>query len=82
MVEIGAPEMRVQRSKEDFAYFYTVIGFVVTIESTIFGMMTPFPWNVILFLVFAFFTVRLFVDNGRLQTWLLGFKIRHESKFR
>jgi hypothetical protein len=40
---------KVKRGPESWGYIYTVLGFVITIESTVIGMMTPlmFPWNVI-----------------------------------
>ena len=45
-------ETSVRRGPESWAYIYTGLGFVVTIESTIIGMMTPlmFPWNIIIYL--------------------------------
>lgn len=75
-------DARVIRGPESWAYIYIVLGFVVTIESTVIGMMTPltFPWNIICFVILALATVWLFVENEPLHNWLLGLKNRYENK--
>lgn len=74
-------ETRVRRGPESWAYIYIVLGFVVTIESTIIGMMTPlmFPWNIIVFLALAAVTVWQFIDNEWLHNKLIGLKNRYEN---
>ena len=61
-----------------------MLGFVVTIESTVIGMIAPliFPCNFIAFVVLAAITVWLFIDNRWVQNKLIGLKIRYESKSR
>ncbi len=72
----------VTRGPESWAYIYTVLGFVLTIESTVIGMMTPltFPWNIILFVVLAAITVWLFIESSWVHNRLIGLKIRYENK--
>jgi hypothetical protein len=76
--------MSVTRGSESWAYIYTMLGFVLTIESTVIGMMTPltFPWNVIIFLVLAAITVWLFIESRLVHNKLIGLKIRYENKAR
>jgi hypothetical protein len=75
---------RVKRGSEAWAYFYIVLGFVVTLESTVIGMITPltFPWNILTFLVVAGCTVRAFIQFEWLHHKLIAFKERSESKIR
>jgi hypothetical protein len=55
---------------------------MVTIESTVIGMMTPlaFPYNVICFLVAAALTGWLFIENGWVHRKLFNLKNRYENK--
>jgi hypothetical protein len=78
----GGPTMSVVRGPESWPYIYTVLGFVLTIESTVIGMMTPldFPWNVVVFAAIAVITVWLFIDNAWVHNRLIGLKIRYENK--
>jgi hypothetical protein len=75
-------DAQVIRGPESWGYVYTVLGFVVTIESTVIGMMAPltFPWNVIIFFVLALATVWLFIENKWLHNKLIGLKSRYENK--
>jgi len=72
----------VRRGSESWAYIYTVLGFLVVIEATVIGMMTPvqFPWIIALFLAIAAITTWQFIDNGWLHNKLIGLKIRYENK--
>jgi hypothetical protein len=74
----------VKRGPESWAYIYTVLGFVLTIESTVIGMMTPliFPWNVIAFGVLAAITVWAFIESEWVHNKLIGLKLRYENKSR
>ena len=42
----------VKRGPESWAYIYIALGFVLSIEGTIIGMITPlvFPWNLIAYI--------------------------------
>lgn len=74
----------VRRGGESWAYIYVFLGFIVTIESTIVGMMTPivFPWNILTFAVLAASTTWLFVGSGWFQNKLIGLKNGYEGKAR
>jgi hypothetical protein len=74
----------IMRGPESWAYFYTVLGFVVTIESTVIGMMTPlgFPWNILVFAAIASATIWQFIENEWIHKTLIGFKNRYENKAR
>jgi hypothetical protein len=77
-------DARVKRGPETWAYIYTVLGFVVAIEATVIGVMTPleFPWNVVVFIALTTVTIWLFVENAWLQNKLVGIKMRCENKAR
>jgi hypothetical protein len=72
----------VTRGPESWAYIYTALGFVLTIESTVIGMMTPldFPWNFIVFAALAVITVYLFIESAWVHNKLIGLKLRYENK--
>lgn len=74
----------VKRGPESWSYIYTVLGFVVAVEATVIGMMTPltFPWNIVLFVIVAAITIWQFIENGWLHNKLIGLKIRYENKAR
>ena len=76
--------MTVKRGPETWAYIYTVLGFVLTIECTVIGMMTPltFPWNVIVFVIFAVITSWAFIESKWVHNKLVGLKTRYENKAR
>jgi hypothetical protein len=82
MSVVGTVDAKVTRGPESWAYIYTVLGFVLAIESTVIGMMTPisFPWNVIAFGALAIFTVWQFIENDQVHNWLIGLKNRYENK--
>jgi hypothetical protein len=81
--EIGAPKMGIKRGPEDWAYFSTVLAFVVAVEGTIIGMMPlQFPLNATLFFVFAAITAWQIIDNGRVHNKLLGLRMKYQNKFR
>jgi hypothetical protein len=62
-------------------YFYLFLGFALTIESTVIGMVTPivFPGNILLFLIVAATTGRLVLFHGPFQNWLISLKNWYES---
>jgi len=76
--------MKVTRGPETWAYIYTVLGFVLTIESTVIGMMTPlrFPYNVIVFVALAVITGWAFIESKWVHNKLVELKIRYENKAR
>ena len=65
---------QVTRGPESWAYIYTMLGFVLTIESTIIGMMTPliFPWNIVVFLIVAAITSWAFIESEWVHNKLIG----------
>jgi hypothetical protein len=75
---------KVKRGPESWAYIYTVLGFVLIIESTVIGMMTPltFPWTVIVFVVIAVITGWAFIESEWVHNKLVGLKTRYENKLR
>lgn len=77
-------DAKVRRGPESWAYIYTVLGFTVTIESTVIGMMTPltFPWNLAVFIGVAALTAWQFIENSWLHNKLIGLKNRYENKLR
>ncbi len=62
-------DAKVKRGPESWAYIYTILGFTVTIESTVIGMMTPliFPWNIVAFIGVAALTAWQFIENSWLH---------------
>ena len=74
----------VKRGSGSWTYIYTVLGFVVTIESTVIGMLTPltFPWNLAAFLILAAGTTWWFLKSGWFQDKLIGLKTQYEDKAR
>jgi hypothetical protein len=76
--------MTTKRGPETWAYIYTALGFVLTIESTIIGMMTPlmFPWNVIVFVALAAITGWAFIESKWVHDKLVKLKTRYENKAR
>jgi hypothetical protein len=69
------------RGEKSWNYFYLFLGFVITIESTLIGMMTPivFPGNILLFFIVAAITVWLVLFYGPFQNWLISRKNWYES---
>ena len=70
----------VKRGAVSWAYL-TLLAFVVTIESVIIGMMIPigFPWNLILFVVIAGVTGRLFLVSEMVRGKLADFAKLYED---
>jgi hypothetical protein len=77
-------QMTVKRGPDSWNYFYVTLGFALTIEGTIVGMITPllFPWNIIAYAAVGAATIWLFIDNRWLQNKLVGLKMRYENKGR
>jgi len=78
------PEATVKRGPESWAYVYVVLGFALTIESTLVAMVTPlrFPWNILGFAIIAVATWYLFLWSGWFQNKLIWWKNQYENKFR
>ena len=74
----------VRRGGNAWQYFYTVLGFALTIEGSIVSMInnTPFLEKVGIFVLWAAATAYLFLECNWFQNKLLGLKARYEEKFR
>jgi hypothetical protein len=74
----------VKRGPQSWAYIYVALGFALSIEGTIIGMVTPllFPWNLVIYAFLGFITFWLFINNGWFQNKLLGIKNSYEEKAR
>ena len=73
-------KLTVERSKDSWNYLYVMLGFALTIESSVIPMFTPvFPRNFILFVLVALITGWAFLFNERFQNWLLEVKTRYEK---
>jgi hypothetical protein len=70
------------RGQKSWAYIYIALGFILSIEGTIVGLVTPlsFPWNLILYLALGSITAWLFIDCGWFQNKLMAMKARYEQK--
>lgn len=73
---------QVIRGKESWNYIYIFLGFAISIEATVIGMITPllFPYNLLAFAATAAITFNLFLFNSRFQNKLIGLKNRYEDK--
>ncbi len=60
----------VKRGPESWAFIYTTLGFALAIESAVVAMIEPlrFPWNVVVYVVVAILTFRLFIASGCSRT--------------
>ncbi len=76
-------DAKIKRGPEIWTYIYTVLGFALAIEATVITMITPltFPCNLIVWLVALAGTIRLFLYNGRVHGWLIGWKTDYENRF-
>ena len=74
----------VTRGPESWNAIYVVLGFALVIESTVIPMITPlgFPWNLVVYIVVAGITFRLFLFGERFQNKLIGWKMNYEKKAR
>ena len=72
----------VVRGSESWTFIYVFLGFALTIEGNFIQMIKPleYPWNLAVFFAFMLLTVWLFVCSGRFQNWLIGVKIKYETK--
>lgn len=75
---------KVKRGPQSWAFLYTFLGFVLTIETGVVALITPLKWpaNLVTLLIIGAVTVYLFLDNGWFQNKLLGLKARYEEKER
>ena len=69
---------QVKRGSVSWAYFYTLLGFALTIETGI-ASMFDLPWALIGLLIVAAVTIYLILFNGWFQNKLLGWKARYEG---
>jgi hypothetical protein len=74
----------VVRGPDSWTFIYVLLGFALTIEGNFIQMIRPldYPWNLVVFLAAMLVTVWLFIFSGRFQNWLIGMKIKHETKAR
>jgi hypothetical protein len=74
----------VTRGQESWTYIYIVLGFTLSIEGTSISLITPlaFPWNLILYAVIGAATFWMFINNGRFQDKIFGWKAKYEQKAR
>lgn len=68
----------VKRGPVSWAYFYTLLGFALTIETGI-ASMFKLPWALVGLVIVAAATIHLVLYNGWFQNRLLGWKARYES---
>jgi hypothetical protein len=75
---------KVKRGEKSWSYLYTLLGFALTIETGIVGLVDPlkWPWNLVSLVVVGAVTIYLFLDNGWFQNKLIGIKARYEEKLR
>jgi hypothetical protein len=69
---------RVKRGPVSWSYFYTLLGFALTIETGI-ASMFELPWSLIGLLIAGAITIYLVLFNGWFQNKLLGWKARYED---
>ena len=79
---IDTQDATVTRGNESWTYIYIILGFTLSIEGTIIGMATRFPWNLIVYLVMGITTFWLFICSGRFQNRLIGWKQKYEGRAR
>jgi hypothetical protein len=74
----------VVRGPQSWTFIYIILGFSLTIEDNFIQMIRPleYPWNLVVFLAAMMVTVSLFIVSGRFQNWLIGMKIKYETKAR
>ena len=75
---MGTVTARIKRGEASWAYFYTLLGFALTIETGI-ASMFELPWSLIGFVLVAAATVYLIMFNGRFQNQLINWKSRYEN---
>jgi hypothetical protein len=75
---------KVRRGPNSWDYLYTFLGFTLTIETGIMGLIKPIDWpcNVVILLSLGAITVYLFFFNGWFQNKLIGLKNGYENKLR
>ena len=76
-------DVAIKRNAQSWAYLYIVLGFAVSIEGSIIGML-PFRWptNVAIYLLSIAATAWLIIDSGWCQNKLIGIKNYYEEKER
>jgi hypothetical protein len=74
----------VVRGPESWTFIYVLLGFALTIEGNFVQKIKPleYPWNFFVFLAAMLVTVCLFIFSGPFQNWLIGMKIKYETKAR
>jgi hypothetical protein len=74
----------VVRGAESWTFIYVFLGFALTIGGNFIQIIEPLGprYNPAVFFAFVFATVWLFIGNGRFQNWLIGMKIKYETKAR
>jgi hypothetical protein len=82
MKAVATLEATVKRGGESWTYFYVALGFALSIEGTVVGMIQPlaFPWNLVAYLVVGAVTFWLVLFNGWFQNKLVRWKNAYEQK--
>ena len=72
------------RGQNSWAYFYILLGFLVSIEATLISMLDPMAWylKIVLFVAVMLGTSWLCLESRRFQNWVIGVKNRYESRAR
>ena len=74
----GTITARIKRGEASWAYFYTLLGFALTIETGI-ASMFELPWSLIGLALAAAGTIHLIMFNGWFQNKLINWKSRYEN---
>ena len=76
--------VKVRRGETSWSYLYTFLGFALTVETGVMGLITPlvWPWNLLTLVGVAALTIYLVLDNAWFQNKLIGLKTRYEGKHR
>jgi hypothetical protein len=71
------------RGRPSWDYFYIMLGFALTIGSTVVSMLPlKFPCNIIAFALFAVLTVWAFIESKWLHNKMISLKNSYENKAR
>jgi hypothetical protein len=68
----------IKRGPVSWGYFYTLLGFALTIETGI-ASMFELPWNLPALIITAGLTIYLTLFNGRFQNMLIRWKAKVEE---
>jgi len=77
-MKMGTVTARIKRGEASWAYFYTLLGFALTIETGI-ASMFDLPWSLVGLVFAAAVTIHLIMFNGWFQNRLINWKSRYEN---